>query len=45
MRLLFVIRDFQGWRPDAAWEDFRVDREHGEQVERIAMVGEKKWQK
>jgi hypothetical protein len=44
MRLLLVMRDFHGWEPGAAWDDFRFDREHGSQVERVAMVGEKKWQ-
>lgn len=44
MRLLLVMTDFLGWDPAAAWEDFRFDWEHGKQVERVAMVGEKKWQ-
>ena len=44
MRLLIVMHDFHGWEPGAAWDDFRFDREHGSQVERVAMVGEKKWQ-
>jgi hypothetical protein len=44
MRLLFVMKDFHGWETGAAWDDFRFDREHGQEVERIAMVGEKKWQ-
>jgi len=44
MRLLFVMKDFHGWEPGAAWDDLQFDREHGAQVERVAMVGEKKWQ-
>ena len=24
MRLLFVMHDFHGWEPQAAWEDFRL---------------------
>ena len=44
MRMLFVMRDFEGWTPQAAWEDFRFDLKHHQQVERIAMVGEKQWQ-
>lgn len=44
MRLLFVMHDFHGWEPHAAWDDFRFDLKHQTQVERIAMVGEKKWQ-
>jgi hypothetical protein len=44
MRLLFVMKDFHGWEPSAAWKDLRFDLKHGENVERVAMVGEKKWQ-
>jgi hypothetical protein len=44
MRLLFVMHDFHGWDARAAWDDFRFDLKHGHQVQRIAMVGEKKWQ-
>lgn len=44
MRLLFVMHDFSGWEPRAAWDDFRFDLEHGADIERVAMVGEKKWQ-
>lgn len=44
MRLLFIMTDFHGWKPGAAWDDFRFDLEHGQEVERVAMVGEKKWQ-
>ncbi|HEY1581837.1 MAG TPA: STAS/SEC14 domain-containing protein [Chthoniobacterales bacterium] len=44
MRLLFVMEDFHGWKPGAAWDDFRFDAGHSHEVERVAMVGEKKWQ-
>ena|SRR5713101_7361315 len=44
MRLLFVMRDFRGWELQAAWDDFRFALAHDAQVERVAMVGEKKWQ-
>jgi hypothetical protein len=44
MRLLFVMEDFHGWDAGAAWDDFRFDRKHGAQVDRVAMVGEKAWQ-
>jgi len=44
MRLLFVMHDFYGWEVHAAWDDLRFDVKHAGQVERIAMVGEKKWQ-
>ena len=44
IRLLFVMHDFHGWDPHAAWDDFRFGLKHDKQVERIAMVGEKNWQ-
>jgi len=44
MRLLFVMHDFDGWEPQAAWDDLRFDLNHQSQMERVAMVGEKKWQ-
>ena len=42
IRLLFVMHDFHGWDRHAAWDDFRFGLKHDKQVERIAMVGEKK---
>lgn len=44
MRLLFVMEDFHGWKPGAAWDDFRFESRHAAKVERVALVGEKKWQ-
>ncbi len=44
MRMLLVMEDFHGWKPVAAWDDFRFGTAHGKHIERIAMVGEKKWQ-
>lgn len=41
MRLLFVMQDFHGWEPGAAWDDLRFDLQHANQMERVAMVGEK----
>ncbi|MEO8045383.1 MAG: STAS/SEC14 domain-containing protein [Spartobacteria bacterium] len=45
MRLLLVLQNFEGWEPGAAWEDFRFSSSHQDKVERIAVVGEKAWQK
>lgn len=44
MRMLFLMEDFHGWKPGAAWDDFRFDTKHAKHIERVAMVGEKKWQ-
>jgi len=44
-RMLFVMEDFHGWEPGAAWDDFRFDIRHAREVERVALVDEKRWQK
>jgi hypothetical protein len=44
MRMLFIMENFSGWNPRAAWEDLRFSTNHARQVERVAMVGEKTWQ-
>jgi hypothetical protein len=44
VRLLFEMSQFHGWEVKAAWDDFKLGLKHHDQMERIAMVGEKKWQ-
>ena len=43
--VLLHMKDFHGWKPGALWEDIKFDVKHFSDIERIAMVGEKKWQK
>lgn len=45
MRMLMIMHDFSGWEPGAAWDDLRFEITHASQVERVALVGEKTWQK
>ncbi len=45
MRLLLVMEDFHGWDLGAAWDDLRFETTHASKIERVAMVGEKAWQK
>ena len=45
IRVLFDMSDFHGWEAKAIWEDLKFDIKHFTDIERIAMVGEKKWQK
>lgn len=45
LRLLFVMHDFHGWTAGAMWEDLKFDLKHWKDIERLAMVGETKWQK
>lgn len=44
LRLLFDMTDFHGWEVAALWEDTKFAIKHFADIERIAMVGEKKWQ-
>ena len=45
LRLLFDVTGFHGWEASAAWEDFKFGIEHFADIERLAMVGEKQWQR
>jgi hypothetical protein len=44
LRVLFDMGDFHGWEAGAAWEDIKFDSSHFADIERLAMVGENKWQ-
>ena len=44
LRLLFDMVGFHGWEAGAAWEDFKFGVKHFADIERIAMVGDAKWQ-
>ena len=45
IRLVFDMHDFHGWDVAACWEDMKLGIKVFNQIERIAMVGEKKWEK
>jgi hypothetical protein len=45
IRLLVIMDDFHGWETGALWEDLKWDAHHFNHVERVAVVGDKKWQK
>ncbi len=45
IRLLFEMApDFEGWEPGAAWDDAKFSVSNRERLERVAMVGDKKWE-
>lgn len=44
LRVLFDMTGFHGWTAGALWEDIKFDLKHFADIERLAMVGEKKWQ-
>lgn len=45
LRLLVGLFKFRGWTAGALWEDIKFDVRHFRDVERLAIVGEKKWHK
>ena len=45
LRILFDMTEFHGWEVSAFWEDIKFDIKHFADIERIAMVGEKRWHK
>lgn len=44
LRLLLVLDDFQGWDKGDDWNDVPIHMEYDEQVEKIAIVGDTKWE-
>ncbi len=45
VRVLFEMVDFHGWETGALWDDIKFDLKHFADIERLALVGEKKWEK
>ena len=45
IRLLMVLHDFHGWELAALWDDVKFDVKHLRDIERLAIVGESKWEK
>jgi hypothetical protein len=45
IRWYFEMRDFKGWSFSAMWKDLNFDIENRNALERIAMVGDKNWEK
>ena len=45
VRLLVLLHDFHGWDAGALWEDLKFDFKHFNDIERLAIVGDKTWEK
>jgi len=45
VRVLAQFHDFHGWDMHALWDDIKFATTHCTKIERIAVVGEKKWEK
>jgi hypothetical protein len=44
LRVLFDMTGFHGWEAGALWADTKFAIKHFADIERLAMVGEKRWQ-
>lgn len=44
VRLLVEMHDFHGWTVAALWEDLKFDLTHFRDIERLALVGDRKWE-
>src|SRR5262245_36959259 len=45
VRILAQFHDFHGWDAKALWDDIKFSTTHCTKIERIALVGEKTWEK
>ena len=45
VRLLARFHDFHGWDARALWDDIKFATTHCAKMDRIALVGEKSWEK
>jgi hypothetical protein len=44
IRLLAHFQDFHGWDLHALWDDIKFSTKHCTDIERIALVGDRKWE-
>src|SRR5512140_3630859 len=44
VRLLVMVENFQGWERGGDWGDLSFQSEHDAHIERMAIVGDRKWQ-
>ncbi|MFV0443078.1 MAG: STAS/SEC14 domain-containing protein [Planctomycetaceae bacterium] len=45
VRILMEMVDFHGWTLSATWEDTKFALKHFHDIERLALVGDKAWEK
>lgn len=45
VNVLAQFHDFQGWDMKALWDDIRFSTTHCTKIKKIALVGEKTWEK
>jgi hypothetical protein len=45
IRLVIELKEFKGWTAGALWEDTKFAARHFNDIERLAVVGESRWEK
>jgi hypothetical protein len=45
IKILFQMHDFHGWDAGAVWQDIKFATKHCADIKKVAMVGEKSWEK
>jgi len=45
VRILLELIDFHGWNAGALWEDTKFAVKHFNDIERLAIVGDRQWEK
>lgn len=45
LNILVELVDFEGWDAGGLWEDLKFDAKHFNDVKRLALVGDKTWEK
>ncbi|MGB7843739.1 MAG: STAS/SEC14 domain-containing protein [Salinimicrobium sp.] len=44
IRWYFEMQNFEGWSLSAMWQDLKFDVKYAENIEKVAMVGDKTWE-
>ncbi len=44
LRVLFDLSGFLGWKEGSFWDEIKFDLKHFSDIDRLAMVGDNKWQ-
>lgn len=44
VKVLIDGTELEGWQARAAWDDFKLGLKHGNEFEKVAIYGNKKWQ-
>jgi hypothetical protein len=44
IRMVVQMHDFHGWTMGALWEDIKFDLKHFSHIERLALIGDRKWE-